>query len=72
MKPENINDIAAIVALYRPGPMGMGMHTHYANRKHGREPIEYIHDDAKEILDVTYGVMTYQEQMMEIRQRETY
>ena len=69
VKPENINDIAAIVALYRPGPMGMGMHTHYANRKHGREPIEYIHDDAKEILDVTYGVMTYQEQMMEIGQK---
>ena len=66
IKPESINDIAALVALYRPGPMGKGMHTEYAERKHGKHPITYIHDDAKEILDITYGVMTYQEQMMEI------
>lgn len=69
MQPTSIDDIAAVVALYRPGPMGSNMHYDYADRKAGRKMIEYFHEDAKEILDRTLGLMVYQEQVMLIAQR---
>ena len=67
--PTTIDDIAAVVALYRPGPMGTGMHTEYANRKNGRAPVSYFHEDAREILKDTFGLMIYQEQSMKLAQK---
>jgi DNA polymerase-3 subunit alpha len=69
LQPNSIDDIAAVVALYRPGPMASDMHLDYADRKNGREPVTFFHDDAKEILSSTYGLMIYQEQVMEIARR---
>jgi DNA polymerase-3 subunit alpha len=69
MQPTSIDDIAAVVALYRPGPMASNMHYDYADRKAGRQMIEYFHEDAKDILDSTLGLMVYQEQVMQIAQR---
>ncbi len=69
LAPTEFEDIAALVALYRPGPMAANMHNDYADRKNGRKPIEYEHDDAKEVLGDTYGLMIYQESMMRIAQR---
>ena len=73
MKPDNFEDISAVGALYRPGPMGAESHTKYANRKNGREPITPIHpalaEPLAEILGTTYGLIVYQEQVMEIAQK---
>lgn len=69
MKPDNIRDLIAVLALYRPGPLGGGMVDSYVNRKHGRETWTYPHPVMKEILDETYGVMVYQEQVMRILNR---
>jgi DNA polymerase-3 subunit alpha len=69
LAPTEFEDVAALVALYRPGPMAANMHNDYADRKNGRKPIEYLHDDAKEVLGDTYGLMVYQESMMRIAQR---
>jgi DNA polymerase-3 subunit alpha len=69
MKPDSIRDIIASTALYRPGPLGGGMVESYVNRKHGREKWEYEHPVMAEILDETYGVMVYQEQVMRILNR---
>jgi DNA polymerase-3 subunit alpha len=69
MKPDNIRDIVAIMALYRPGPLGGGMVDAYVNRKHGREQPIYQHPVMQEILAETYGVMVYQEQIMRILNR---
>ncbi len=69
MKPDNIRDLIAVLALYRPGPLQGGMVDSYVNRKHGREKWEYPHPVLKEILDETYGVMVYQEQIMRILNR---
>jgi DNA polymerase-3 subunit alpha len=69
MKPDNIRDLIAVLALYRPGPLGGGMVDSYVNRKHGRETWDYPHAVLKEILDETYGVMVYQEQIMRILNR---
>ena len=69
MAPDSIDDIAAVVALYRPGPMGTNMHIEYADRKNGRSPISYFHEDAKEFLGKTYGLMIYQEQAMQMAQK---
>lgn len=66
MKPDVFEDIVAILALYRPGPLGSGMVETFVNRKHGREPIEYPHASLESILEETYGVMVYQEQIMRI------
>src|SRR5690606_21319337 len=60
---------AALVALYRPGPMGVNMHTDYADIKNGRKEVSYFHPDAKEILHDTYGLMIYQESVMRVAQR---
>src|SRR4051794_15008226 len=73
MRPDNFEDISALIALYRPGPMGVGAHIQYVERKHGRQKIEPIHpeleDALKEILDETYGVIVYQEQVMAAAQK---
>jgi DNA polymerase-3 subunit alpha len=69
MKPDHIRDIIAIMALYRPGPLGGGMVDAYVNRKHGREKPVYPHVVMEEILAETYGVMVYQEQIMRILNR---
>lgn len=72
MKPDSFEDISAVLALYRPGPMGMNSHTNYAERKNGRQPVDYIHPELeeplKEVLDVTYGLIVYQEQVQRIAQ----
>ncbi|MDB5310286.1 MAG: intein-containing polymerase subunit alpha [Gemmataceae bacterium] len=69
MKPDNIRDLIAVLALYRPGPLGGGMVDSYVNRKHGKEKWDYPHPVLREILDETYGVMVYQEQIMRILNR---
>jgi DNA polymerase-3 subunit alpha len=69
MKPDNIRDIVACTALYRPGPLGGGMVESYVNRKHGREKPTYQHKIMEQILAETYGVMVYQEQVMRILNR---
>ena len=69
LKPKRFEDLVALVALIRPGPLGAGMHTEFADRATGRKEIEYLHSDLKEILEETYGVILYQEQVMQIAQR---
>jgi len=69
MRPDNIRDIVAIMALYRPGPLQGGMVDSYVNCKHGRERPVYQHPVMEEILAETYGVMVYQEQIMRILNR---
>jgi DNA polymerase-3 subunit alpha len=73
MQPDNFEDISAALALYRPGPMGANSHTNYAYRKTGRQPIEPIHPELeeplREILDTTYGLIVYQEQVQQIAQK---
>ena len=73
MKPDNFEDISAVIALYRPGPMGANSHTNYALRKNGEQKITPIHPELEEpladILDTTYGLIIYQEQVMAIAQR---
>src|SRR5438552_8220537 len=69
MRPDNIRDLIACNALYRPGPLGGGMVDAYVNRKHGREKPAYPHAIMAEILAETYGVMVYQEQVMRILNR---
>ena len=66
MHPTQLNDLTALLALYRPGPMGTGMHTEYIERKHGRKPVTYKHKVLEPILKETYGLCIYQEQMLEI------
>ena len=66
--PDNIEDIIALVALFRPGPLQSGAVDDYINRKHGREPVSYPHPNLAEALSGTYGVMLYQEQVMQIAQ----
>ncbi|MDE0804454.1 MAG: DNA polymerase III subunit alpha [Acidimicrobiales bacterium] len=69
LAPTEFEDVAALVALYRPGPMAANMHNDYADRKNGRKKIEYLHPDAEEILGSTYGLMIYQESVMRIAQK---
>ncbi|TDL05749.1 DNA polymerase III subunit alpha [Mycolicibacterium obuense] len=73
MQPTEFNDIVAVLALYRPGPMGMNAHNDYADRKNGRQAIKPIHPELeeplKEILAETYGLIVYQEQIMFIAQK---
>lgn len=66
LKPDCFEDIIAMIALYRPGPMGSGMDKNFIKRKHGIEEIHYDFEDLKEILQPTYGVIVYQEQVMQI------
>lgn len=69
MAPTGFDDIAALVALYRPGPMAQNMHTSYADRKNGREPNVPFHPDAAEILGDTYNLCIYQEELMQLAQK---
>jgi DNA polymerase-3 subunit alpha len=69
LAPTSFDDVAALVALYRPGPMKANMHNDYADRKNGRQPITYLHPDAEEILAPTYGLMIYQEAVMRVAQK---
>jgi DNA polymerase-3 subunit alpha len=68
LKPDNFEDIIAVLALYRPGPMESGMLDDFIERKHGRSPIVYEFDELEDILKPTYGVIVYQEQVMQIVQ----
>jgi len=68
LKPDNIEDISSILALYRPGPLDAGLVDKFIDRKHGHEPIEYEHPMLEPILKETYAVMVYQEQIMRIAQ----
>ncbi|MBE9031300.1 DNA polymerase III subunit alpha [filamentous cyanobacterium LEGE 11480] len=68
LKPSGIEDISSVLALYRPGPLDAGLIPKFINRKHGRERIEYDHEILKPILNETYGIMVYQEQIMKIAQ----
>jgi DNA polymerase-3 subunit alpha len=73
MRPDNFEDISAVIALYRPGPMGANSHTNYALRKTGLQNIDPIHSELEEplaeILGGTYGLIVYQEQVMAIAQK---
>ncbi|MGD9797958.1 MAG: LAGLIDADG family homing endonuclease, partial [Acidimicrobiia bacterium] len=69
LAPTNFDDVAALVALYRPGPMAANMHNDYADRKNGRKPVQYLHPDAEEVLGDTYGLMIYQESLMRVAQK---
>ena len=69
LAPTSFQDVAALVALYRPGPMAANMHNDYADRKNGRKPITYLHADLEEILGSTYGLMIYQESVMRVAQK---
>ena len=73
MQPTGFQDIVAVLALYRPGPMGVNAHNDYADRKNGRQAIKPIHpelaDPLADILSETYGLIVYQEQIMRIAQR---
>lgn len=66
LKPSCFDDLVAILALYRPGPLDAGMVEHYIERKHGREPVTYLHPLMKNILSDTYGIILYQEQIMQL------
>jgi len=66
MKPNRFEDLIAVIALYRPGPLGSGMVEDFINCKHGRQEIEYIHPLLEGILKETYGVILYQEQVMQV------
>ena len=73
LKPTEFEHISAVIALYRPGPMGMNSHTNYAQRKNGLQQSEGVHPELmeplREILDPTYGLIVYQEQVMAAAQR---
>ncbi|MEM7377148.1 MAG: DNA polymerase III subunit alpha, partial [Pseudomonadota bacterium] len=73
LKPDSFEDIIALVALFRPGPLQSGMVDDFIARKHGREPVSYPHpdyqlDSLKPVLEPTYGIILYQEQVMQIAQ----
>ena len=69
LAPTSFEDVAALVALYRPGPMAANMHNDYADRKNGRQQVVHLHPDAEEILGDTYGLMIYQESVMRVAQK---
>ena len=73
MRPDNFEDISAVGALYRPGPMGANSHTNYALRKNGQQEVTYLHPELAQalepILGTTYGLIVYQEQVMAIAQQ---
>jgi DNA polymerase-3 subunit alpha len=69
MAPTTFEDVSAVLALYRPGPMSVNMHYDFADRKNGRKPVQYFHADAEEVLDDTYGLMIYQESVMRVAQK---
>ncbi|MGA2527569.1 MAG: DNA polymerase III subunit alpha [Acidimicrobiales bacterium] len=69
LAPTSFDDVAALVALYRPGPMAANMHRDYPDLKNGRKPVTYLHPEMEAILGDTYGLMLYQESVMRVAQR---
>ncbi|HVM00265.1 MAG TPA: DNA polymerase III subunit alpha [Egibacteraceae bacterium] len=69
LQPDCFDDIIALLALYRPGPMSAGLHNEYAERKHGRSKVRVPHPDLEEILAGSYGLLVYQEQVLKIAQQ---
>ncbi len=69
LAPTSFDDVAALVALYRPGPMAANMHNDYADRKNNRKPVKYLHPDLEALLADTQGLMIYQESVMRVAQR---
>ena len=69
MRPTSFEDVSAVLALYRPGPMSVNMHYDYADYKNNRKEPEYFHPEAKDLLHDTYGLMVYQESMMRVAQK---
>jgi DNA polymerase-3 subunit alpha len=69
LAPTSFDDVAALVALYRPGPMAANMHLDYADRKNGRKPVTCLHPELEQLLADTYGLMIYQESVMRVAQR---
>ncbi|MBV2180354.1 MAG: DNA polymerase III subunit alpha [Castellaniella sp.] len=68
MQPNTFEDVIALLALFRPGPLESGMVVDFVNRKHGRADVDYFHPDLEPVLKSTYGVIVYQEQVMLISQ----
>ena len=68
LKPNTFEDVIAVLALYRPGPLESGMVVDFVNRKHGRAEVDYFHKELEPVLKSTYGVIVYQEQVMLISQ----
>lgn len=69
MRPTTFDDVSAVLALYRPGPMSVNMHFDFADRKNGRQNVDYFHPDAEEVLGDTFGLMIYQESVMRVAQK---
>jgi len=69
LKPEVFEHLIALNALYRPGPLGAGMHLEYADRKNSKAPIEYPHVDLEDVLGDTFGIMVFQEQVMQTAEK---
>jgi DNA polymerase-3 subunit alpha len=69
LQPTSFEDVSAVLALYRPGPMSVNMHYDYADRKNGRQAVSYFHEDAADVLSDTYGLMIYQESVMRVAQK---
>ena len=69
LKPTSFEDVSAVLALYRPGPMSVNMHFDYADRKNGRQAVDYFHPDATDVLGDTFGLMIYQESVMRVAQK---
>ncbi|HTD49962.1 MAG TPA: DNA polymerase III subunit alpha, partial [Acidimicrobiia bacterium] len=69
LNPSTFEDVSAVLALYRPGPMAQNWHNEYADRKNGRKPVRFDHPDLEEILGPTFGLMIYQEQLMRVSQK---
>jgi DNA polymerase-3 subunit alpha len=68
LKPDRFDDLIALISLYRPGPLGAGTHNMYADRKNGLAPVEYPHPDMETVLSSSYGIMVYQEQVLQAAQ----
>jgi len=69
LRPKSIEDLSALNALYRPGPLDGGMVDDFIDRYHGKKPVEYLTPEMEEILRNTYGILVYQEQIMQLAQR---
>ncbi len=69
LKPEEFEHLIALNALYRPGPLGAGMHNEYADRKNRRSAVDFPHPDLADTLGMTFGIMVYQEQVLQVAQR---
>jgi len=69
LAPTSFDDIAALVALYRPGPLSENVHNDYADRKNHRQEVRYDHPDLEANLGETYGLMIYQEDIMRVATR---